>query len=621
MEIYKAVPFQQVALQNGFWHQWQRRNSEVTIYSVYKQYENTGRFASLRFDWKEGMPDKPHFFWDSDVAKWIESAAFILEKKKDSRLEEIIDGLVGLLEKNQDENGYFNVYFTVCEPNKRFVLRTYHELYCAGHLFEAAVAYARATGKEKFLHLMCRYADHIEKVFKIDRTAGYYTPGHEEIELALVKLYHYTGEKRYLELSQWFVEERGRHDDEFTYDGMLPCYDQHEVPVRELKSADGHAVRALYLYCAMADLAYEYHDGSMLDACRRLFENITRRRMYITGGIGSAREGEAFTIDHDLPNLTAYAESCAAIGLILFCRRLLLCELDSRYADVAERVLYNGFLSGISLDGKRFFYENPLEIVPELLNRDASMKKKRPLPLTQRVEVFNCSCCPPNITRIIASLGDLLYTHSDDTLFVHHFIDSTTNVTLGNAKGTVVQKTAYPKNGNVLLQVSGLEGKRIAVRIPGWCKKAVLKLDGAPVSLDMLSGYAMTPITGNNIALELNLDMPVVLTEASPLVREDAGKVAVMRGPIVYCAEAMDNGPCLWALAVDTANPSICMQENDLFPFDTIVLQGYRRLPTQEELYYPVTDGEWEPQPIRLIPYFAFANREETEMAVWLNKR
>ena len=620
MEKLKSVPFQQVDLRRGFWHDRQELNSQTTIYNVYNRFEETGRFAAFRCSWQEGMPNKPHFFWDSDVAKWMESAAYILEKKADPKLAEIIDEAVDQIEKNQDANGYFNVYFTVCEPDQRFTRRTDHELYCAGHLIEAAVAYAHATGKVKFLRLMCKYADYIENVFKTDHSVAFFTPGHEEIELALVKLYRYTGERRYLELSKWFVDERGKHPEDIVYGWANPRYHQDHAPVREMDTAEGHAVRALYLYCAMADLAYEYDDKPMLDACRHIFRNIAERRMYITGGVGSAREGEAFTIDYDLPNLTAYSESCAAIALIFFTGRMLLCEPDSRYADIAEKVLYNGFLSSTSLDGKKFFYENPLEIVPSLQRRHSSLKDSHPLAITQRVEVFDCSCCPPNITRMVASLGSLLYTHSEETLYVHHFMDSVSRFTMHNESVEITQTTNYPRDGKIVLHGTGLSGKRLAIRIPGWCSDTKLTVNGEPAVYTMEKGYAVITVDWDKWSLELDLAMPVMLAEASPLVRDDAGKVAVQRGPVIYCAEAVDNGEALWALTINAGSPAPRV-ENASDWLNTVIVQGWRQIPAEGGLYYPLSEAKYISQEIRLIPYYAFANRGESEMTVWLNKR
>ncbi|MDD2214759.1 MAG: glycoside hydrolase family 127 protein [Oscillospiraceae bacterium] len=626
MQPSQPITLEHVQLTNGFWQQRQDLNRRVSVPNVYQRFAESGRFEAFRFDWKPGMPNQPHIFWDSDAAKWIESASYLLQQQRDPALEAQVDELVDLIAAHQEPGGYFNIYFTVCQPDQRFQNRTEHELYDAGHLIEAAVAYARATGKEKFLGLMCRYADYIEEVFKTHHQTAFYTPGHEEIELALVKLWHYTGERRYLELSKWFVEERGRHPEEKTYDYANARYDQHHLPVREQTTAEGHAVRAMYLYTAMADLAGEYQDQSLLDACLRLFDNITQRRMYITGGIGSARQGEAFTLDYDLPNLTAYTESCAAIGLMLFSWRLLQLKPDRRFADAFERAMYNGFISGISLDGKAFFYENPLEIVPELRQRDASLKESRPLAATQRSELFSCSCCPPNITRILASLSSYLYTQSQDTLYIHQYMASQAQLTAG-ARLTV--ETDYPRGESISLRLQGWSGRRLALRIPGWCRHYELTQDGHKLPLQLENGYAVVLVEAEDCQLQLTLAQPVTFYAAQAAVRADAGKVAVVRGPVVYCAEAIDNGPDLWALTLDTTAAS-WLEPDALSGLDRIVLSGYRqqqgaaageedlRDKQSEPLYLPQSDLNETPQTIRLIPYFAFANRGETEMAVWL---
>ena len=358
----EQISFDKIRL-GGFWKNRFEINKNATIPTVYDRFCDTGRFKAFRCDWKEGMPDKPHFFWDSDVAKWLEAAAYTIAISPDAELEKKIDETVDLIEKNQQEDGYFNIYYTVVEPGKRFTKRDNHELYCAGHLTEAAVAYYKATGKDKFLRLMCKYIDLIEKCFKIDDSAAFSTPGHEEIELALIKLYDCTGEKRYLELCRHFIETRGRSKkDADTRDWCDNDYDQSDFPVRELPAAVGHSVRAMYLYSGMADLADRTDDKSLFDACDRLFDSTVKRRMYVTGGIGASAHGEQFADDYILPNDVAYSETCAAIGLALFARRMSAACPDSKYADAAERAIYNGVLAGVSLDGHSFFYVNPLEI-------------------------------------------------------------------------------------------------------------------------------------------------------------------------------------------------------------------------------------------------------------------
>ncbi len=617
MNSTNKLSVSQVNITGGFWADRQELNRDVTLDSVREQFENTGRFAAFRFDWQEGIPDRPHIFWDSDVAKWLESAAYVLNKNEDKKLEAYVDNVVDLIEKNQDENGYFNIYFTVCEPDNRFCNRMAHELYCAGHLMEAAVAYDEATGKDKFLKSMCRYADHIEKVFKTDNSAEFSTCGHEEIELALVKLYHCTGEKRYLELSKHFVDIRGTLASKEVQAGENDAYVQDHLPVRKQTTAEGHSVRAGYLFSAMADLSREYADEELFEACDKLFKNITEKRMYITGGIGSTSAGEAFTVDYDLPNASAYAETCAAISLYMFANRMSRNKADSRYADAAERAMYNGIISGISLDGKSFFYENPLEI--NLFDRKLPQKAKTRFPITQRLEVFGCSCCPPNMTRFIASLGENLYSTNADTVFVHHYMQSEAGFPVGEKTVEIEQKTEYPNEGTVEVRLTGMANKRIAFRIPGWCKQYTLLVNSEIASPEVLNGYAYLPVEEDDIKIILAMDMRPQWLEANGHVCECVGMVALQKGPIVYCAEAVDNGDELWSLRAD-----VCVEVKDTFKpslhLTALKTEGYRKTDKDSAaLYTPVGEG-YEPQTIQLIPYYAFANRGESEMRVWLYK-
>ena len=606
----RHISFEQITLSPGFWQKRQEINAYETIPAVYDRFAESGRFEALQLNWKPGKP-KPHIFWDSDTAKWMEAAAYVIHKTGDTRLTELVDGLVEDLAACQEPCGYLNSWFQQFEPDQRFTRRTDHELYCAGHLMEAAVAYHRATGKDKLLRIVCRYADYIEKVFVIEKTAAFVTPGHPEIELALVRLYEETGEERYLNLARFFIDQRGCQP-EGLYDDMMPAYAQSHLPVREQRTAEGHAVRACYLYSAMADLARYDQDEALLTACRSIFDNIRERRMYITGGIGSASAGEAFTVDYDLPNLRAYSESCAAISLIFFARRMLLCELDRKYADVIERVLYNGFLSSVSLDGRAFFYENPLEIQPAFLHRNQSLKNTRePLPITQRVELFDCSCCPPNIARMMATVADTLYTRTDDTLHIHQFMAGTACF-----DGIQVrQETRYPENGRIEISVTGFTGE-VMVRIPGWCTSWQLRQDGEPVTPTLEKGYARVTCKGET-SLVLELDMTPQRIEANPLVTENAGRVAITRGPVVYCAEGVDNGDNIHSLWLPR---DAVIREGELWAGCPLLHTEACRPAPSEELYRPVGAAPSR-VPLTLIPYFAFANRGESEMLVWLMER
>ena len=626
MAQVRNVPFSAAELDSGFWHDLQELNRTVTIRNVWKRFEETGRFASFWFDWKEGMPHKPHVFYDSDVAKWMESAAYILQKHPDPWLEERLEELVGLIEAHQQEDGYFNVFFTVVEPENRFRQRFSHELYCAGHLIEAAVAYYNATGRDRFLRAMCRYADCIARTFMEESTPPFATPGHEEIELALVKLYRCTGEDRYLLLSRWFLDQRGNNDKDpaCMAEWEDPRYTQSHLPVREQLTAEGHAVRAGYLYSAMADVAYETGDEDLRTACLTLFDNIAERRMYITGGVGSSRTGEAFTKDFDLPNATAYAETCAAISMILFAERLLLLDTDGRYADVVERALYNGFLAGLSLDGKCFFYENPLEIDLDRYGRDVSLKGGEVLPIPQRVEVFDCSCCPPNVTRLIASIGAYLATYDDQTVFVHQYMAGTVRWQMGDRTVTLRQETQYPADGRIRLTVEGARGLNIALRIPGWCRRYTLLCGGHLIQEAPKKGYVTVACTQDTLTLELDLDMSPVLLEADPRIHADAGRAALQRGPVVYCVEGADHQGRVHDLLVEgrpEARAKARVEPHADFPLPVIKTAGWRRpRPEQGGLYRPLED-DLQSIELTYIPYLAFANRGESDMLVWVPVR
>ena len=583
--MHTLISYRDVTFTGGFWAALQERNRLATMSAVEARFRETGRFDAFRCKtaWPEGK--KPHIFWDSDVAKWMESAAYILQKRADPALESAVEELIGLIEKNQGDDGYFNIYFTVVEPENRWQNRHAHELYCAGHLIEAAVAWREATGRDRFLNCMLKYAAYIEKVFMREGSAEFRTPGHEEIELALVKLWRCTGDERWLRLGEWFVERRGSGEEPFDDEYM-----QSHAPVREQRTAEGHAVRAMYLCCAMADLALVRGDAGLRAACEALFENVTQKRMYVTGGIGSTPSGERFTFDYDLPNETAYAETCAAIGLALFSRRMSLLEPDARYADAAERAVCNGFLSGVSEDGRSFFYENPLEI------NFGTRKRGGRFPITQRKEVFDCSCCPPNVTRFIASFGDFLFSRDGDTLYVHHYASA--------AAPGIGMTTEYPADGHIALRLRNMAGKRVALRIPGWCEAFHCDAEGL---LDR--GYYRVDIRSDDYTLGLTLEMPARLVYAHPDVQENIGRAAVMRGPVVYCLEGVDNGGNLRALAIP-ANAAFTGG------FDALECEGYR-LEGTDALYSPAPPKR-VPQRLKFIPYHRFANRGESEMMVWV---
>ena len=602
------INYADVKINGGFWKEKQDMIRNVTAQAVYDRFKDTHRFEALKCEWKEGEPDMPHIFWDSDVAKWIEGVGYLLGYERNEHLEKLVDEAIDDIIRNSDENGYFNSHFLVTEQEKRFKVRDCHELYCAGHLMEAAIAYYESTGKRALLDNMCKYADYIERVFKIEKSAPYTTPGHPELELALVKMYHATGEKRYLELAKYFVDEHGKHDEEKDY---LPwatwLYNQDEMLIKDRSTVDGHCVRAMYLLAGAADIAAEYGDEELKAACERCFDNAANKRMYITGGLGSTHIGESFTKDYHLPNRTSYTETCAAIALAMFAQRMLNLSVRSEYADIVEKVIYNGALSGISMDGKGFFYENPLEIDPDFNDVNVSTKQKEHYAITQRVEVFGCSCCPPNILRFISSIAGMQYTYDEDTVYVHQYMDSE----MDTDGMKILQTTNYPVDGQIRIRCQ-INKKQIALRIPGWCRNFTLNC-----AYEMKDGYAYVKAE-DAAELILNLDMPAVAMRANRRVHDDAGRVAIMRGPVVYCAEGIDNGPDLKGIMVDVKGSFELGECEFLVP--SILTKAYR--PAESEaLYQLAEEEELEEISLKLIPYFAYANRETTEMQVWLLKK
>ncbi len=612
----------QVKINGGFWQERQRLNAHVTIPAVYQQCQETGRIAAWKLSWRPGMPNEPHVFWDSDVAKWLEAASYGLITHPHLALAKQVEEVVDLMAKAQQSDGYLNTHFSVVRPHARWAnLRDDHELYCAGHLIEAGVAHLQATGERKLLEVVCRYADYIAKTFGTNpgQKRGYC--GHPEIELALVKLFHATGEQRYWDLAKYFVDERGRQPHYFDLEALARgekpedywakthAYTQSHAPVREQSMPVGHAVRGMYLYSAMADLAAESEEQALLTACRHIFQHLVQRRMYVTGGIGSARSNEGYTADYDLPNDTAYAETCAAISLCLFAHRMLQTEIKGVYADIFERALYNGVLSGVSLSGDRFFYENPLES----------------LGAHHRWQWHHCSCCPPNLARIIASLGQYVYAQNEDNFFVHHYLASATQTVLGGNPVRIQQETDYPWGEKISLHVDSAQETEfaLALRLPSWCRNPELKINGdaAPLAAAVDNGYVrLRRIWEPRSEVELHLPMPVERVQAHPNVRMNCGRIALQRGPLVYCLEEADNGVNLNDLFLPgTARLSIEIEKE--LPGGLVMISGTanRRVPDDfsDTLYRPVAPRSVE-APLRAIPYFAWDNRSPGEMLVWM---
>jgi DUF1680 family protein len=629
---WTPVPFTRVAIEDAFWAPRIEANRTVTVPIEYEQCRATGRIDAWKLAWKEGVEPRPHNVCASDVAKWIEAAAYLLAARPDPELRRRVDDVVASIERAQQPDGYLNVYFTVVAPEDRFSnLGMWHELYCAGHLMEAAVAYHEATGERTLLEVMCRYADYIDSVFGPGKRSG--CPGHQEIELALVKLFRATGERRYLELSRFFLDQRGRSPscfrEEMTRldpekkglnwhffgdeagDDFHTDYCQDHLPVRDQREAVGHAVRAMYLYCGMADVAAETGDEELLRACERLWESVCHRRMYVTGGIGPSPHNEGFTADYDLPNRSAYAETCAAIGLVFWNHRLLQLSGDGRFGDVMERALYNGAIGGVSLDGGRFFYINPLESRGDV----------------HRQAWFDCACCPPNIARMIASLGQYVYSQSESEAAVHLYVQGSGALDLGGRRVVIEQRTDYPWREEVTLMIRPEEPAAftLALRIPAWCRGAAAVVDGRPLPLGprTRSGYARVErLWRPGDEVTLTLPMPVERIEANPAVVADSGRVALQRGPLVYCLEAADNGANLH----DILLPRDGALEAE---FDERLLGGVSRITGEarrveradwEGALYRPADSRTKPVTLKAVPYCVWDNREPGEMLVWIRE-
>ena len=577
-------------------------------------------------------------FQDSDIAKWIEGAAFSLRWYPDPELEKIVDGAIEEVVAAQQPDGYLDTYYIINGLDKRWTnLKDNHELYCAGHMIEAAVAYYQVTGKRVLLDAVIRLVDHIDSVLGAEegKLPGY--PGHPVIEMALMRLYQVTGNPKHLNLARYFVDQRGRsplffeeedkrNGNKFYWKDSYFRYQYYQAgkPVREQEDAEGHAVRAMYLYSGMADVARETGDSSLADSCRRLWRSVVSRRMYITGSIGSSEYGEAFTFDYDLPNDTVYGETCAAIGLVFFARRMLSLEPKAEYADVMERALYNGVISGMQLDGRRFFYVNPLEVLPEASLKDHGKHHVK----VERQKWFGCACCPPNVIRLVSSLEDYIASVRGDVLYLHLYTGGDLKLSVGGTPVSLKTETNYPWSGAISVTVTPETPVSFALnlRVPAWCSSWTLKLNGRAVTPDLTDGYLTLSRTWNpGDRLELFLDMPVSFVSANPRVYEDAGKVAVTRGPLVYCLEEPDNGKDLHLLRLGAVRPEDCRVEwkpEKLGGIMEITTPGIRESDAGwgDTLYSSEKAIASAPVSLTWIPYYAWANRDPGEMRVWIRK-
>ncbi len=567
-------------------------------------------------------------FQDSDFAKWIEAVAYSLMTHPDSMLEETADKAIDIVCAAQLPNGYLDTYYIINGMDQSFTnLRDHHELYCMGHLIEGAIAYYQATGKDKLLQAAKRFADYAATVFGPEEGKNHGYPGHEIAEMALFRLYELTGEERYKELAEYFIDQRGREP--FYFEKEHPemkreseRYHQSHIPVREQKEAVGHAVRAVYLYSGMADMARLTGDQELLAACERLWDSIVNTKLYITGGIGGTHIGEAFSFPYDLPNDTAYAETCASIGLVFFARRMLCIKPDRKYSDVMELALYNNILSGMALDGKSFFYVNPLEVLPEACRRDERKAHVKPV----RQKWFGCACCPPNIARLVTSVASYAFTESENTLYTHIYLGCETKKSIGGKEVVVRMDSGLPIDGKVQVTVENAEDTEfcLALRIPGWTKENYRLLLPEGVEQRFSDGYVYLSHFGPKAKLCLELDLTPRVLAADERVNELEGQAAVLRGPVVYCAEEKDNGPGLGQLCLKRPfRIRETISEDFGFPAVFLKADAERRSFTgrgefESGLYHRLDEEKDEDVELTMIPYSMWANRGEGEMRVYL---
>lgn len=590
LKMIDAVDFSHVRIHDRFWSPRLDKHRSATLPVCIDQIENqTGRIRNFEHAAEGKGEHSGIFFDDSDVYKALEGMAYSLIHHPDAALERKADEWIDKFAAAQQPDGYINTYYTLTGLGERWKNMDKHEMYCAGHLIEAAVAYYQATGKSKLLDVGRRMADHMLTLFGPDKR--HWVPGHEEIELALVKLYQVTGEEKYLDFAYWLLEERGRGcGTKGNGEEWDPAYYQDEKPVREMTDIAGHAVRCMYLYCGMADVAALKHDTGYVAALNRLWEDVVLRNMYITGGIGSSRHNEGFTEDFDLPNREAYCETCASVGMVFWNQRMNQFTGDSKYVDVLERSMYNGALAGISLAGDRFFYVNPLESEGD----------------HHRQAWYGCACCPSQISRFLPSVGNYIYGTSAGALWVNLYIGNTARIPMGTSEITLRQETDYPWDGTVKLTLSTPVPlhKEIRLRIPGWCRQYALTVNGNPVKARMEKGYAVVEKewTSDDVLI-LAMDMPVEMVSAAPEVKQNVGKRAVQRGPLVYCLEETDNTP-------DFEGASLSGRTSFETRFVPTLLGGVTTVEAA------AGNGK-----IRLIPYYAWDNRQPGRMKVWIDYR
>ncbi len=630
MRKYASVTFSDVQITGPFWSERLECVLNRTIPSQYAQLAAHGMLESLTLP-KPVPPlrfprNKHNFttqiFWDSDIGKWIEAASYALSHRRDPGIEQKIETIINDLEKAQAEDGYLNCWYLEREPQNRWTnLRDNHEMYNAGHMLEGAVAYYHTTGRDRFMKVMMRYMDHIATVFGRGpgQKRGYC--GHQEIELALVKLYHATGLRKYLDLATYFIDERGAQPHYFDVEraarGEAPEsfmqgtyeYSQSHIPVRQQTKVVGHAVRAMYMYTAMADLAAEHGDESLKRACEVLWADVTRTRMYVTGGFGPSASNEGFTKDYDLPNDTAYAETCASVAMIFWAARMLNLDLDGQYADMLELALYNNALAGLSQDGIQYFYDNKLE-------SDGTHT---------RWDWHPCPCCTMNVARLVASVAGYFYSVADTEVAVHLYGGATTTLAVSGGSVTLAETSNYPWSGEIAIFVTPEDAGpfTLALRIPGWATGAKASVNGVSVPMETERGYLkLTRVWAKGDKVELSLPMPAERTYAHPDVRQDQGRVALRRGPLVYCVEERDVAGPVSRMRLPSTTVLSSDWQPDLLGGITVV-KGQAHIADVANwgnALYRSTPAAESSSPLTAVPYYIWCNRGPNPMRVWLKE-
>lgn len=618
--FYTAISFDQVKITDDFWQPKIKKVGTATLNACILQTEvKTPRIRNFeKVARKQGETHEGIYYDDSDVYKALEAMAFTLQTTHDAALEQKADEWINKIAAAQEPDGYLNTYYSLKGLQGRWTDMEKHEDYCAGHLFEAAVAYYQATGKRKLLDVAIRFADHIDRTFRqVNRP---WVSGHQEIELALVKLFRVTGEQRYLSLADWFLAQRGHgHGQGVIWDQWKdPAYCQDAVPVHQQTEITGHAVRAMYLYTGAADVAAITGNNGYMSAMKTVWEDVIHRNMYVTGGIGSSGSNEGFSVDYDLPNEQAYCETCASVGMVFWNQRMSQLTGDGKYMDILERSLYNGALDGISLTGDRFFYGNPL----------ASKGQH------SRREWFGTACCPSNIARLVASVGNYIYGQGSQSLWINLYISSETTLTLNGQNINIRQTSQMPwqSRQEIFIDPERSEPFKVYLRIPNWAngqavpggiytfitavnEPITLSINGTKSPYALQNGYAVVErVWQKGDRITLDLPMPVRFLKSREEVKQNQQRLALQRGPLVYCVEGVDHGGQAWHFLL-----------NDKIKFSTaeksILDEKVTALTALVPTFTPNASGTklvLRPTPLVAIPYYSWANRGPSAMQVWL---